>query len=251
MTRFTLLGVPIDPLTESQAVDWVARAIVEGGPRLLISVNPERIMHAGRDPVFAAVLRRADLALADGAGVLWAARRMGHPLTERVAGVDFIRALAARGAKEGWRFFFLGGAPGVAEAAGRTLAAAYPGFTLAGALAGSPDPAGDAEALAAIRASQAQLLFLAYGAAAEEAWLDRNLAGSGVAMGMGVGGAFDFISGRARRAPLWMRRRGLEWLYRLGREPWRWRRMLALPRFAVRVLRQPRPAGGTPNEGRL
>jgi N-acetylglucosaminyldiphosphoundecaprenol N-acetyl-beta-D-mannosaminyltransferase len=251
MSRFTLLGVPIDPLTESQAVDWVARAIVEGGPRLLTSVNPERIMHAGRDPAFAAVLRRADLSLADGAGVLWAARRMGHPLTERVAGVDFIRALAARGALEGWRFFFLGGAPGVAEAAGRTLAAAYPGFTLAGALAGSSDPAGDAEALAAIRASQAQLLFLAYGAAAEEAWLDRNLAGCGVAMGMGVGGAFDFISGRSRRAPLWMRRRGLEWLYRLGREPWRWRRMLALPQFVARVLRQPRAAGRAPNEGRL
>ena len=123
MTRFTLLGVPIDPLTEAEAVDWVDRAIIDGRPRLVVSVNPERIMHAGRDPAFAAVLRRADLALADGAGVLWAARRLGHPLPERIPGVDFVKALAARGATAGWRFYFLGGGPGVAEAAGGSLRA--------------------------------------------------------------------------------------------------------------------------------
>ena len=127
MTRFTLLGVPIDPLTEAEAVDWVARAIAAGRPRVVISVNPERIMHARRDPEFAAVLAAADLALADGAGVLWAARRLGLPLPERVPGVDFVKALAARGAAEGWRFFLLGGAPGVAEAAGQVLGAWYPG----------------------------------------------------------------------------------------------------------------------------
>ena len=248
MTRFTLLGVPIDPLTEGEAVDWVARAIVVGHPRLVISVNPERIMHAGRDPAFAAVLRGADLALADGAGVVWAARRLGHPLPERVAGVDFVRALAARGAVEGWRFFFLGGGPGVADGAGSALREAYPGFILAGTHAGSPHPASDAGTIEAVRSSGAQLLLLAYGAGAEEAWLARNLGASGAVVGMGVGGAFDFISGRARRAPPWMRRRGLEWLHRLGRQPWRWRRMIALPRFVIRVMREggqsPSPSGG-------
>ena len=248
MTRFTLLGVPIDPLTGGEAVEWVARAIVEGRPRLVISVNPERIMHAGRDPAFAAVLRGADLALADGAGVVWAARRLGHPLPERVAGVDFVKALAARGATQGWRFFFLGGGPGVAEAAGRALREAYPGFVLAGTHAGSPDPASDPATIEAVRSSGAQLLFLAYGVGAEEAWLARNLAPSGATVGMGVGGAFDFISGRVRRAPRWMRNLGLEWLHRLSREPWRWRRMLALPRFVIRVMREggrgPFPSGG-------
>jgi N-acetylglucosaminyldiphosphoundecaprenol N-acetyl-beta-D-mannosaminyltransferase len=238
VTRFTLLGVPIDPLTEAEAVDWVARAIVEGRPRVVISVNPERIMQARRDPEFGAVLGRADLALADGAGVMWAARRLGHPLPARVPGVDFVRALAARGAAEGWRFFFLGGGPGVAEAAGRALRAAYPGFILAGTHSGSPDIANDAKTAEAVRSSGAQVLLLAYGAAAEEAWLARNLGRSGAAVGMGVGGAFDFISGRARRAPPWMRKRGLEWLHRLSREPWRWRRMLALPRFVIRVVRE-------------
>ena len=240
MTRFTLLGVPIDPLTESEAVEWVARAIAEGRPRLLISVNPERIMQALREPDFAGVLRRADLALADGAGVLWAARRLGHPLPGRVAGVDFVRALAARGARDGWTFFFMGGGPWVADAAGRVLAAANPGFQLAGTYAGSPASATDDSSVRAVRSSGAQLVFLAYGAAAEEAWLARNLERSGAVIGMGVGGSFDFISGRARRAPPWMRERGLEWLHRLTREPWRWRRMLALPRFMVRVMREPR-----------
>ena len=240
MTRFTLLGVPIDPLSEAGAVDWVARAIAEGRPRLIISVNPERIMRARKDPEFAAVLRRADLALADGAGVLWAARRLGHPLPGRVAGVDLLQALAARSAAEGWRFFFLGGAPGVARAAGEALRRRYPGFRLAGTDAGSPDPFNDVVTTQAVRASGAQLLFLAYGAHAEEAWLARNLSRSGAIVGMGVGGAFDFISGRSRRAPRWMRERGLEWLHRLGQEPWRWRRMLALPRFVLRVLRERR-----------
>jgi N-acetylglucosaminyldiphosphoundecaprenol N-acetyl-beta-D-mannosaminyltransferase len=240
VSRFTLLGVPIDPMTEDAAIEWVARAIADGRPRLVISVNPERIMQAGREPELAAILQRADLALADGAGVLWAARRTGHPLPARVAGVDFVQSLAARGAREGWRFFFLGGAPGVADAAGRVLRERFPGFTLAGSHAGSANPSDDAASVEAVRASGAQLLFLAYGGGAEEAWLARNLDRTGAVIGMGVGGAFDFISGRAERAPRWMRERGVEWLHRLSREPWRWRRMLALPRFVVRVLAEGR-----------
>jgi N-acetylglucosaminyldiphosphoundecaprenol N-acetyl-beta-D-mannosaminyltransferase len=240
VSRFTLLGVPIDPMTEDAAIEWVARAIADGRPRLVISVNPERIMQARREPEFAAILQRADLALADGAGVLWAARRTGHPLPARVAGVDFVQSLAARGAREGWRFFFLGGAPGVADAAGRVLRERFPGFTLAGSHAGSANPSDDAASVEAVRASGAQLLFLAYGGGSEEAWLARNLDRTGAVIGMGVGGAFDFISGRAERAPRWMRERGVEWLHRLSREPWRWRRMLALPRFVVRVLAEGR-----------
>jgi N-acetylglucosaminyldiphosphoundecaprenol N-acetyl-beta-D-mannosaminyltransferase len=157
-----------------------------------------------------------------------------------VAGVDFVQSLAARGAAEGWRFFFLGGRSGVAERAGQLLGQRFPGFTLAGTHAGSADPADDDASLGAVQASRAQLLFLAYGGGAEEAWLARNLGRSGAVIGMGVGGAFDFISGRAQRAPRWMRERGLEWLHRLSREPWRWRRMLALPQFVLTVLAEGR-----------
>jgi N-acetylglucosaminyldiphosphoundecaprenol N-acetyl-beta-D-mannosaminyltransferase len=240
VSRITLLGVPIDPVTAPEAVAWVAGAMGAGRPRMLVSVNPERIMYAQANPGFAALVRRADLSLADGAGVMWAARRLGHPLPGRVPGVDFLSALAARGAVEGWRFFFLGGEPGVAEAAGRTLASAHPGFILAGTYAGSPDPAADEASVAAVRRSGAQLVFVAYGAPGEEAWLARNLERSGALIGMGVGGAFDFISGRVRRAPLFMRQHGLEWVHRLGQQPWRWRRMLALPRFVAAVLAEGR-----------
>jgi N-acetylglucosaminyldiphosphoundecaprenol N-acetyl-beta-D-mannosaminyltransferase len=128
----------------------------------------------------------------------------------------------------------------VAEAAGGVLRQTYPGFVLAGAQAGSPDSGSDVATTEAVRTSRTQILLLAYGAASEEAWLARNLERSGAVIGLGVGGAFDFISGRARRAPRWMREHGLEWLHRLGRQPWRWRRMLALPRFVVRVLVQRR-----------
>lgn len=231
-----MLGIPIDAVTETEAVDWVAAALTQARPRMIVSVNPERIMQALADPSFGAVVRAADLSLADGAGVLWAARHLKRPLPGRVSGVDFLYALAARGAAASWRFFFLGGQPGVAEAAGQALAAAFPGFHLAGTFGGSPDPTDDAASLTAIRESRAQLVFVAYGAAGEEAWLARNLERSGALVGMGVGGAFDFISGRTRRAPPLMRDHGLEWLHRLSREPWRWRRMLALPRFVARVL---------------
>ncbi|MDQ6709840.1 MAG: WecB/TagA/CpsF family glycosyltransferase [Candidatus Dormibacteraeota bacterium] len=236
MTRISLLGIPIDAVTEAEAVDWVAAALSEGRPRMIVSVNPERIMQALADPSFAAVVRAADLSLADGAGVLWAARHIKRPLPGRVSGVDFLYALAARGAARSWRFFFLGGGAGVGEAAGTALATAFPGFELVGSFAGSPDPADDAASVAAVQASGAQLVFVAYGAAGEEAWLARNLGRSGAVVGMGVGGALDFISGRARRAPPFMRDHGLEWLHRLSRQPWRWRRMLALPRFVAHVL---------------
>ena len=236
MTRFALLGVPVDPIAPRDAVEWVEQAVRDGRPRLIVSVNPERIMQARREPAFAAILRHADLALADGAGVTWAARRLGHPLPGRIAGVDFVEALAAHGAGRGWRFFFLGGGPGVGDAAARVLASRYPGFALAGSFGGTPDPGDDEATSSAVRASGAQLLFVAYGGGAEEAWLARNLARSGAVVGMGVGGSFDFISGQSQRAPRWMRERGLEWLHRLSREPWRWRRMLALPRFALLVL---------------
>lgn len=238
MTRFTLMGVPVDALSEAEAIEWVAGAIAVGKPRTIASVNPERIMQARRQPELAQILRQADLALADGAGVIWAARRIGHPLPARVAGVDFLEALAARGAREGWRFFFLGGRPGIGATAGAVLGQRYPGFSLVGTYSGSASPGDDEATTRAVRDSGAQLVFLAYGGGAEEAWLARNLARSGAIVGMGVGGAFDFISGRAQRAPRWMRDRGLEWLYRLRRQPWRWRRMLVLPRFALLVLAQ-------------
>ena len=236
MNRVFILGVPVDAITESGAVDWVAAAIRDRQPRQVATVNPEFVMRARHDGRFLKVLAQADLCIPDGYGVVWAARRLGHPLPSRVAGVDFIRALASRGAQDGWRFFFLGAGPGVAESTASVLKKDYPELVVAGCLAGSPDPTDDPVTASAVRTARTDVLLVAYGAPGQDLWIARNLRQSGVSVAIGVGGAFDFISGRARRAPRWMRDRGLEWLHRLIKEPWRWRRMLALPRFAIAVV---------------
>lgn len=236
MTRVEILGIPVDAVTEGEAVTWVTQALANDRPHQVATVNPEFVMRARRDPEFAGVLRRADLCLPDGAGLLWAARRSGRPLPARVAGVDFIRALAGTGERFGWRFFFLGARPGVAEAAADALRREHPGLRITGTYAGSPDPATDARTVAAVRQAGADVVLVAYGAPAQDLWIARNLPATGARLGIGVGGAFDFIAGRTRRAPPWMQERGLEWLHRLAHQPWRWRRMLALPHFVARVV---------------
>lgn len=236
MTRIDILGVGVDAVTKSEAVNWVASAIAAKEPRHVATVNTEFVMQARRDPAFRDVLARADLCLPDGFGVVWAARQQGQPLPERIAGVDFVQALARRGAPAGWRFFLLGAAPGVAEAAAAALIADSPGLQIAGCLAGSPDSAGDADLARAVRAARTDILLVAYGAPSQELWIARNLQPTGAGVAIGVGGAFDFLSGRVRRAPRWMQQHGLEWLHRLAQEPWRWRRMLALPQFVLAVF---------------
>ncbi|MGH2391295.1 MAG: WecB/TagA/CpsF family glycosyltransferase, partial [Chloroflexota bacterium] len=134
------------------------------------------------------------------------------------------------------RLFLLGAGPGVAEAAGAALRSHYPTLTIAGALAGSPRPCDEAAIGAAIRSARPDILLVAFGAPAQDLWIARNRSALGVPVAIGVGGAFDFLAGRIPRAPGWMRRLGVEWFYRLARQPWRWRRMIALPRFAAMVL---------------
>jgi N-acetylglucosaminyldiphosphoundecaprenol N-acetyl-beta-D-mannosaminyltransferase len=235
--RLRILGIPVDAVTEAEAVAWVKAAMTQPRPRQIVTVNPEFVVRARSDRAFREVLEAADLAIPDGAGLLWAARRSKQVIPERVAGVDLIEALAGEAAGAGWRLFLLGAKPGVAEAAAAVLHRRHPRLVVCGTLAGSPSPSEDAATSAAVRAARTDLLLVAFGAPGQDLWISRNLGRCGARVAMGVGGAFDFISGQAQRAPAWMRRRGLEWLYRLGREPWRWRRMLALPRFVVLVLR--------------
>jgi N-acetylglucosaminyldiphosphoundecaprenol N-acetyl-beta-D-mannosaminyltransferase len=232
-----ILGVPIHNVDAAQALDSMVRFIDSGAPHQVCTVNPEFIMRARRDPEFVAVLRRADLCLADGVGVLWAGRVLGRPFRARVTGVDTtVRQLAALAARRGDRVYLLGAAPGVAERAAAVLQAECPGLIVAGTFAGSPDVAEEDAIVARVRAARPHILWVAYGAPAQDKWLARNLARCEVPLGVGVGGAFDFISGVSRRAPVWVQWLGLEWLHRLVHEPWRWRRMIALPRFVVRVL---------------
>ncbi|MFW5941766.1 MAG: WecB/TagA/CpsF family glycosyltransferase [Chloroflexota bacterium] len=232
-----ILGVPIHPVTMEDTVQ-LARAFMQE-PRLhqIATVNPEFVMTAQRDAHFLKVLREADLCLPDGVGLLYAARRYGQPLPERVPGSELVYHLARQAAQEGWPLFLLGAAPGVAEEAGEIFRARYAGLNIAGTYAGSPDPAENDDIVARINDSGARVLYVAYGAPRQDKWIARNRhALRDVRLALGVGGALDFVTGRAIRAPRPWQRLGLEWLHRLLHEPWRWRRMLALPHFALRVL---------------
>jgi N-acetylglucosaminyldiphosphoundecaprenol N-acetyl-beta-D-mannosaminyltransferase len=237
-----VLGVRVDRLSEQQALDTIDQMIAHYRTnkgqivcKQIITVNPEFVMMAQRNENFRVAINQAALVLADGMGVVWATHYMGRPVSERITGTDTLAALAQRCAARGYRLYLLGAAPGVADAAGRRLQEMAPGLEIAGTYAGSPAPDEEDEIIERIHAAEADVLCVAYGAPAQDLWIWRNLSRLPLAVAMGVGGAFDFIAGRQRRAPRVMQRLGFEWLYRLYREPWRWRRMLALPRFAVQV----------------
>jgi N-acetylglucosaminyldiphosphoundecaprenol N-acetyl-beta-D-mannosaminyltransferase len=193
-------------------------------------------MRAQQDKAFRRVINQADVCLPDGVGLLWAARRLGCPLRERVAGSTLTVQLAERAAQSGWRVYFLGAAPGVADKAAEILQSRFPGLIVAGTWAGSPSPDEQASIVERVRDAAPDILLVAYGAPAQDVWIARNQPLLRVPVAMGVGGSLDFIAGVAKRAPVWIQRIGLEWLYRLVREPWRWRRQLALPRFVWHVL---------------
>lgn len=255
-----ILDVRVDDVTYAETVQWVASKIDAGGTHLIATVNPEFIMRAQNDAAFAKVLDEAALNVPDGVGVLWAAKRMGQPMRERVAGSTLLPMLCERAAADGWRVFFLGGRGDVAEQCAARMQARFPGLIVAGAMAGSPLPQDDAAQVAHIRATRPHLIFVAYGAPKQEFWLARNLDKFKIeneklkiedeaanfsfsilnfpfppgVVGIGVGGAFDFMTGNKKRAPEWMQRLGLEWLYRLLQEPWRWRRQYWLL-FVLRV----------------
>lgn len=236
--RVRILGLPVDAITYAEWLALIERWVrAAGRPQHVCTVNPEFVMIAQQDANFRHILNRAALCVPDGVGLLWAARRLGKPLPERVTGSDGLPLIAARAAREGWRLYFLGAAPGVAQQAGAILQAQHPGLQIAGTYSGSPAPEEEDALVERINASGADLLFVAYGAPVQDKWIARNLPRLKVKMAMGVGGAFDFIAGVVPRAPLWMRRMGLEWLYRLYLQPTRIGRMMRLPRFVIAVLR--------------
>lgn len=236
MESVRILGVRVDDVTMGEALDRLKQMADQGGTHQVVTVNPEFIMRAQSDAVFRQVLDHADLAIPDGQGLLWAARVLGHRLRERVAGSDLAPALAELSARHGYRLYLLGAAPGVAEQAAAVLQQRYPGVQIAGLYAGSPAAEEQDTIVARIVAARPHFVLVAYGAPAQDLWIHRNQPRMQAPVAMGVGGTLDFIAGVRKRAPMWMRRCGIEWLYRLIQEPKRWRRMLALPRFAWRVV---------------
>lgn len=236
-----ILDLPVHPITYPLLLDQIGRWVAaRDRAHHICTINPEFVMTAQSDAIFKAILRRSDLNVPDGVGLLWAAKRLGRPLPARVTGSDGVPIIAERAAREGWRLFFLGAAEGVAQAAADILKARYPGLQMAGVYSGSPRPEDEDAIVERVNASGADILFAAYGAPGQDKWIARNLPRLRVSMAMGVGGSFDFIAGIVPRAPGWMQRAGLEWLFRLIRQPWRAKRMLRLPLFVLAVLRSGR-----------
>ncbi len=237
MKRIFILGVPIDDVTEQEAVKIIDSLMNDGQLHQVVTVNPEFVMEAQRDQRFMQVLNDASLATADGIGIVWAARWLGTPIRERVTGVVLVERLAKQAVIRGWRIFFLGAAPGVAEKAAQVLRHRYAGLQIAGCYAGSPSIIEEPFVRQQILDANPDILLVAYGHPAQDLWIARNQALIRVPLAIGVGGTFDELVGIVPQAPAWMHSFGLKWLWRLIQQPWRFKRIFtAVVRFPLTVM---------------
>jgi len=233
-----ILGCRVDTLTASDAVRRIGDLAQGETPALVVTLGTEMIVRAQHDARFREVLSRSALSLCDTIGVMFAARLYGIKNIERCAGIDLIDPLCETFAREGRAIFLLGGKGKTGERAATVLRARHPGLIVAGTHDGYfPDSDGAAVA-ATIASSGAQVLFAGLGSPRQEIWITDYLKETRCAVGIGIGGSFDIIAGNIARAPSLWRRLNLEWLYRLIREPRRWRRQLALPHFVWLALRE-------------
>ncbi|MBV8600095.1 MAG: WecB/TagA/CpsF family glycosyltransferase [Candidatus Eremiobacteraeota bacterium] len=236
MESIRILGCRVDAVGRDAAVERVVALAHGSAPSLVVTLGTEMVMEARRSPRFRDVVERAGLVVCDTVGLLLASRFRGGPLRERVTGVALLAALARRPSSDGLRLFLLGGRADTAERAAAVLRAQ--GATVVGTHDGYFAPERNESVAAEIKRTGANVVLAALGSPKQELWLADNLAATGAVVGLGVGGTFDILAGNVRRAPAALQKMGLEWLYRLVREPRRWRRQLALPAFAVLALRE-------------
>ncbi len=249
--RTSILGVEIDALTMDEAIAAFRHAIVSGTRGLALAVNVDVCMKIQRDGELRRIFQLADLVFVDGTPMMWAARFLGRPMPGRVSGSDFVPAFCATAAREGYTIFLLGGAPGIAEAARRSLERRCGTLRVVGMYAPplgfERDDRENARIVRMVRQARPDVLFAAFGCPKQEKWLSRFRDELQVPISMGVGSTFDYLAGRLRRAPRWMQKAGIEWTYRLMQEPRRlWRRYLIedLP-FVYHVVRQRLRQGGS------
>lgn len=231
-----ILGLPVHVLTMGRALAALQRAWQGQNLFQVVTANAEMLYTALQDGEMAQLIREAEMVTADGAGVLLAARISGNSLPERVAGYDLMLAAMQQAAREDVPVFFLGARPEVLQAALIRARELFPGLTICGSHHGYFGDK-ESEAIAAeIRLRQPRLLLVALGAPQQDKWIYRYRDLLPPCVAMGVGGSFDVLAGKARRAPRWMQRAGLEWLYRLLREPSRLARMSVIPLFLLKVI---------------
>ncbi len=242
--KVTILGVTIDSISKTDLLKKVADWLCNGHFHYIVTVNPEFIMAARRDESFRHILNAADLAVADGVGIELAARRMRERLAERITGVDLVYELCQLAAEKGSGVYLLGARRGIAERAAFRLQQRFPTLRIVGAECGYRHwhrPLPDTKLIDHINRKKPDILLVAFGQVKQEKWIvqQRRMLPS-VRVAMGVGGAFDYISGAVPRAPMWIRRLGLEWSFRLLRQPWRLPRIVtAVVKFGWTMIRLP------------
>ena len=242
--QIALLGTPIDRIAHSAVAEWIEAFITSGAPHQIITANLDFVAIARRRPDFAQIIEDADLVVCDGKPLQWASHLQGDPIPARVTGMDLVLTAAHLSATSGYRIFFMGAAPGVAERAARALEELIPGVVIAGTCSPKQwpfDADEDARIVASIRAARPDALFVALGAPRQDEWIHAHLGELDVPLCAGIGGVFNFLAGETRRAPEWIQHAGMECAFRLAQEPSRlWKRYLVddLPVFFALLTQQ-------------
>ncbi|WP_418791053.1 WecB/TagA/CpsF family glycosyltransferase [Phosphitispora sp. TUW77] len=232
--RVFVLGVGIDNVNLGEALKRIQEYVENGTAGLVVTANPEIVMLARKSPDFKAYLDNALMVTADGIGILIGARLLGRPIKQRVTGIDLTTALFEQAAAKKYKFYFVGAKPGVAEAAAENIRKAYPGIEIIGIQHGYFND--DSKIIDDIKIKKPDILLAALGMGKQEKWIEERVKPAGVPVSIGVGGSFDVFSGEAKRAPKWIQDAGIEWLYRLIRQPSRFWRMLQLPKFLGAII---------------
>ena len=236
LKQVEILGVNVNSLTMAQAVEAVQQFIAEKKVALVATANAEMLMRATQDEELKDILNQADLVVPDGAGTVWAAGHLGDPMPERVAGFDLAQELMREAPSRGDRVYFFGSAPGVADKAKAKAEELYPGIQVVGVRNGFFSEADEPQIIADIRAAKPDILLAALGVPKQEKWLKKHMQELQVPVSIGVGGTLDVMAGVMERAPLWMQKAKLEWLFRGLKQPSRAGRLLALPKFVLKVV---------------
>ena len=232
-----ILGCQVDLVTAREAMARIKSLIGQGDPAHIITLNAEIVYQAQNDQELQRIINSADLVTPDGIGIVWGGKKLGYDFRERVTGIDLLYRLCQAAPLEGWKVYLLGSAPGVAEEAAHRLRIENPGLQICGMHHGYFREEDLPEIIQEIKALAPQILFVSLGAPKQEFWIKEHMQQLGIPVSIGVGGSLDVIAGQKKRAPAWMIRLNLEWMYRLIAEPSRFRRQLALPRFMALIIK--------------
>ncbi|SJM93086.1 WecB/TagA/CpsF family glycosyltransferase [Crenothrix polyspora] len=219
MPRIDMMGCYIDNLSMAETLQAIEKLIQSGEPSQHVAVNVDKVVKANKDPNLQRIINECALISADGMPIVWASRLLGKPLKERVTGVDLFEALMACSAEKAWRIYFLGATEAIVGKVKQHYETKYPDILIVGYRNGYWLPEQEKVVVEHIKLAQADLLFVAMSSPQKEQFLGRYQAEMKIPFAMGVGGTFDVVAGKIKRAPLWMQQSGLEWFYRFLQEP--------------------------------